>query len=174
MTFLSTITDNLTQLLTTNSSNVKILAFEIWNWGKEHVHQYYIFRAKIIWSGLAQCGYVYALYQIGESIQERACVKLTMIKASICLPRSANSKMRKNLKHIKYSKSCLKRPLKNRQNKGLNPFTAVYKCTLYAGGEIRLFWLWCYIIISYKNITNVGIYTKFFPACLRHLVQCLK
>ena len=29
-------------------------------------------------------------------------------------------------------------------------------------------------IISYKIITTVGIYTKFFPACLRHLVQCLK
>ena len=32
-------------------------------------------------------------------------------------------------------------------------------------------------IISYKIITIVGIYTKFFsffPACLKHLVQCLK
>ena len=29
-------------------------------------------------------------------------------------------------------------------------------------------------IISYKIITTVGIYTKFFLACLRHLVQCLK
>ena len=29
-------------------------------------------------------------------------------------------------------------------------------------------------IISYRIITNVGIYTNFFPACLRHLVQCLK
>ena len=29
-------------------------------------------------------------------------------------------------------------------------------------------------IISYKIITTVGIYTNFFPACLRHLVQCLK
>ena len=28
-------------------------------------------------------------------------------------------------------------------------------------------------IISYKIITTVGIYTKLFPACLRHLVQCL-
>ena len=29
-------------------------------------------------------------------------------------------------------------------------------------------------IISYKIITTVGIYTKFFPACLKHFVQCLK
>ena len=29
-------------------------------------------------------------------------------------------------------------------------------------------------IISYKIITNVRIYTNFFPACLRHLVQWLK
>ena len=26
-------------------------------------------------------------------------------------------------------------------------------------------------IISYKIITTVGIYTNFFPACLRHLVR---
>ena len=29
-------------------------------------------------------------------------------------------------------------------------------------------------IISYKIITTEGIYTIFFPACLRHLVQCIK
>ena len=29
-------------------------------------------------------------------------------------------------------------------------------------------------IISYKIITDVGVYTNFFPACVRHLVLGLK
>ena len=56
-----------------------------------------------------------------------------------------------------------------------NPFTAVYKCTQYAGGKYgHLDVIMGLHIISYKIITTVGIYTKFFPACLRLLVQCLK
>ena len=54
-------------------------------------------------------------------------------------------------------------------------FTAVYKCMQYAGGKYGYFDVIMVLhIISYKSITTVGIYTKFFPACLKHLVQCLK
>ena len=57
----------------------------------------------------------------------------------------------------------------------LNPFTAVYKCMQDAGGKYGYFDVIIVLhIISYKIITTVGIYTKFFPACLRPLVQCLK
>ena len=42
-------------------------------------------------------------------------------------------------------------------------------------GKILLFDVFMVLhIISYKIITTEGIYTKFFPACLRHLVQCLQ
>ena len=64
--------------------------------------------------------------------------------------------------------------------KYFNPFIAVYKCTQYAGGgggggEYGYFdFIMVLHIISYKIITTVGIYTKFFPAWLRNLVQCLK
>ena len=55
-----------------------------------------------------------------------------------------------------------------------NPFTAVYKCTQYAKENYGYFdFIMVLHIISYKIITIVGIYTKLFPACLRHLVQCL-
>ena len=37
-------------------------------------------------------------------------------------------------------------------NISINPFTAVYKCTLYAGGKIRLFW--CYYGVTYNFIQN--------------------
>ena len=33
-----------------------------------------------------------------------------------------------------------------------NPFTALYKCTQYAGGKIRLFW--CYYGVTYNFIQN--------------------
>ena len=57
----------------------------------------------------------------------------------------------------------------------LNPFTAVYKCTQYAGGKYGYFDVIMVLhIISYKIITTVGIYYKYFPACLRHMVQCQK
>ena len=56
-----------------------------------------------------------------------------------------------------------------------NPFTAVYKCKQYARGKFSYFdFIMVLHIISYKIMTTVGIYTKCFPACLRHLVQCLK
>ena len=51
----------------------------------------------------------------------------------------------------------------------INPFTAVYKCTQYAGGKHCYFdFIMLLHIISFKIITTVGIYTIFFPACLRH------
>ena len=53
------------------------------------------------------------------------------------------------------------------------PFTVVYKYT-GGGGESYFDVILVLHIISYKIITNVGIYTKFSPACLRRLVQCLK
>ena len=53
-------------------------------------------------------------------------------------------------------KKCLTNICKISQ--GFNPFTALYKCTLYAWeNKAILILLWCY-----KIITNVGIYTKFF------------
>ena len=51
----------------------------------------------------------------------------------------------------------------------INPFTAVYKCTQYAGGKHCYFdFIMVLHIISFKIITTVGIYTIFFPASLRH------
>ena len=45
----------------------------------------------------------------------------------------------------------------------LNPFTAIYKCTQYAEGKYGFFdYIMVLHIISYKIITLVGIYTKFF------------
>ena len=53
--------------------------------------------------------------------------------------------------------------------KWLNPFTAIYKCTQHAREKYGYFNVIMVLhIISYKIITTVGIYTKFFPACLRH------
>ena len=45
-------------------------------------------------------------------------------------------------------------------------------CAHYMPGENKaiLVLLWLHIV-SYKIKTNVGIYTKFFPACLKHLVS---
>ena len=52
-----------------------------------------------------------------------------------------------------------------------NPVAAIFKCTQYAGGKYGYFDVTMVLhIISYKIITTVGICTKFFPACLRHLV----
>ena len=45
-------------------------------------------------------------------------------------------------------------------------------CMQYAGEKYVYFdFIMVLHIISYKIITTVGIYTKFLPACLRHLVM---
>ena len=61
----------------------------------------------------------------------------------------------------------------------INPFTAVYKCMLYAGGggggDRAILMLLCDVTRNFKQIiTTGGIYTKFSLACLRHFVQYLK
>ena len=57
----------------------------------------------------------------------------------------------------------------------INPFTAVYNARNTSGGNYSYFDVIMVLhIISYKIITIVGIYTNFFPARLKHLVQCLK
>ena len=58
-----------------------------------------------------------------------------------------------------------------------DPFTDVYNAHNTPGDNTAiLMLLWCYSlhIISNKIIITVGIYIKYFPACLKHLVQCLK
>ena len=61
------------------------------------------------------------------------------------------------------------------ENAPFKPFTAVINARNTPGGKYGYFDVIMVLhIISYKIITTVGIYTKFFPACLSHLVQCLK
>ena len=58
----------------------------------------------------------------------------------------------------------------------LIPITAVYSAHNTQGENTAILMLLCHMvlhIISYKIIATVGIYTN-FPACLRHLVQCLE